>query len=487
MNFYRKFFTLLFILNSIVSLNSFLLDENKNGSLLMGPTDVLSFIREGDNNFVVVFNSLREEDNQYVDVIENSFKNLKEKYPKIRLALLDCKEDNKLYKASPCKAIVPDFRFYMTLDIFASCQEIIDEESVKEFVLYHVELQNTPLPIYEELNYDMFKKQSLAAYFVAPEISQDLLWMTKMIQRVFPDLPIYFDVVESLIEKTVFNNKGHFNYRVLLKRNNHSKPHVLNSNSPITPEDAFNFIEKYRRPRIQEIKSAHFALLDKPPVSALILFTDDLNGEDFNIFSEETIGLNLNGVYIKASLGTDTGRTMAEKLNLKPEDIPTVKLISKGQSNSDLYSMKKEFNRANLQSFLRGYKLRDESKYLKTEHVISHTTKKHLVDSIQFWSEKSKEFPLVLFTYLRHEEESERLREIMLSFSIKLKELESEAPLRVYTVDASSDYPREALAPAIPNFKFFKNGDYLGIHELDMDIPIDELFIIIKSKLIKIY
>lgn len=306
----------------------------------------------------------------------------------------------------------PKLRFYFDNEFHTTLNEPNTQTHIERFLSDIAKIQAKPKEIKTDADFREFKDHRLAVYLSFPAIDDKNTRYATQLQKVFPDIPVYYSVTHSTFDKELFHpDKPAFKvmlYRQFDDGNRETVSHILNP-----PEIVISLIGAYRHERVRKLDEETLEQIMSHQHGFTIVFDKDLTSSAVNNVRELMLKQLYQGLILKSDLAEGgPGRDLARTLGVKDSDLPVFMIVRNYPTRFQKYKYTGDFSPESLKQFLEDFVAAKVPEHFRSEAEPEQKARKphELVPStFHKWVKNTKKHLLILF-YKQHDKKSQVLR-----------------------------------------------------------------------------
>lgn len=306
----------------------------------------------------------------------------------------------------------PKVRFFFDNEFHTTLNEPNTQTHIERFLSEIAKIQAEPTELKTDADFRAFKEHRLAVYLSFPTLDDKTRHYSAQLQKVFPDIPVYYSTSHSDFDKELFHpDKPAF--KVLLSRqfddgNRETVSHIL-----VPPEIVISLVGAYRHERVRTLDEETLEQIMSHQHGFTIVFDQDLTSAAVNNVRELMLKQLYQGLILKSDLAEGgPGRDLARTLGVKQTDLPVFLVVRNYPTRFQKYKYTGDFSTANLKKFLEDFVAGKVPEHFRSEaEPTQHSRKPHELVPSTFhkWVKNTKKHLLVLF-YKQHDKKSQVLR-----------------------------------------------------------------------------
>lgn len=327
------------------------------------------FLSEGSEALVFIHGK----ECPFCDSVKGVFRQLAgevgKEYPGLRFAVAEGESDEAL-KASLDVVSTPQLRLYFNSGFFSFFDDEFVVPNLVSFLDFHLHTTARPTHVDSDRSYVRFSNRANAILLSFPEVGSGEADFALGLQRVVPDVPVYYVRSDSKYAHMSFPpDSSQSTHKMKMKRDFDEGDKYLGTRERFLPKHILQIVWPYRKSRV-EVFSARTVKdvfsLKKP---AVVLFDEEYEGDKAEVFRKAVLAKTFDGLAVKCRLDEEGADRLRVLFGVRRADFPAVRAVHWVEGKPVKYALEGPLDKASLEAFLEGFEARNLTSYRKSQRV----------------------------------------------------------------------------------------------------------------------
>lgn len=347
--------------------------EYKDGIHILNAENFHEFTQLNPETMVLFHDAKCTHCDQVKDILKRVLIANEAKYPNLKAAMIDGESDQEVVDQNDVEK-TPQLRLYLNKGFFSFYEDELTESGLQHFIDYHLQTLSEPTYVESDRQFIRYKNRQNSIILAFQDITDEERDFAMGLQRVVPDIPVYYMKESSKYGYMVFaEDSSKSRYKMKMKRNFDEGDKFLGTRDMFMPRHILKIVWPYRKNKVEVYSERHLNSTLRLKRPAVYFFDSDYNSDTAESFSRAVISANFEGLAIKSSLKEPTSEKLTTIFGVTPEDFPAVRIVEVKDQHLVKYKYNGSVLEKDVESWLAKYKAGELSSYKKTQAPVDNS------------------------------------------------------------------------------------------------------------------
>ena len=324
-----------------------------------------------DSSEALVF--LHGKECPFCDSVKQVFRQLAKEvaseHPGLRFAVADGESEEAL-KAALDVVSTPQLRLYFNSGFFSFFDDELAVANLVSFVGFHLRTSARPTLVDSDRSYVRFSNRANAILLSFPEVGPSEADFALGLQRVVPDVPVYFVRSDSKYAHMSFPpDSSQSTHKMKMKRDFDEGDKYLGTRERFLPRHILQIVWPYRKSRVEVFSARTLKDVFALRKSAVVLFDEEYDGDKAELFGKAVLAKAFDGLAVKCRLDEEGADRLRVLFGVRRADFPAVRAVRWVDGRPLKHALEGPLDRQSLEAFLEGFEARNLTSYHKSQRV----------------------------------------------------------------------------------------------------------------------
>lgn len=347
--------------------------EQKDGIYILNAQNFYEFTQLNPETLVLFHDSKCNYCEQTKEILKRALIANEAKYPNLKAAMIDGESDQEVIDQNDVEK-TPQLRLYLNKGFFSFYEDELTETGLQHFIDYHLQTLSEPTFVESDRQFIRYKNRQNSIILAFQDITDEERDFAMGLQRVVPDIPVYYMKESSKYGYMVFpEDSSKSKYKMKMKRNFDEGDKFLGTRDMFMPRHILKIVWPYRKNKVEVYSEKHLNSTLRLKRPAVYFFDSDYNSDSAESFSRAVISVNFEGLAIKSTLKEQTSEKLTTIFGITSEDFPAVRILEVKDQHLVKYKYDGPILEKDVESWLTKYKEGELTPYKKTQTPVDNS------------------------------------------------------------------------------------------------------------------